>query len=101
MSKKKAAKGMTFGTDLVQDMKLGQGPATGQRGGGHRTADQDYVGQLQEITNDANLVRDLRSAEDCDIRMRRILGDCAQRFELSNHQEARRPLGDKFGHADR
>jgi hypothetical protein len=61
-------------------------------GVGHATADDDFVGLLQQILDQRDLVRDLRPAQNGEQRTLRMLQHRRERLQFSLHQEARRLL---------
>ena len=67
----------------------------------HRAADEDRVGDLQEGVDDADLVGDLRAADDRDERPARVREDPGQRLDLALQQAARGRALDVLDDADR
>ena len=97
-----------LGEDLAGDGDLVTGalgrahlvPLGGQERVGHGAADQHRVGDGEHVPDEADLVRDLESAEDDDERPRRLAEQAAEDLELLGHEQAghrgqivRDPLG--------
>ena len=64
-------------------------PLDGEEREGHRAADEDRVGALQEGLEHADLVRHLGPADDRHERARGILEDAGERAHLALEQQAR------------
>ena len=58
----------------------------------HAAADDDFVGLVEQVVDELNLVRDLRAAEDREQRTLRMVEHRAERIQFLLHQVAARAL---------
>ena len=61
-----------------------------EEGEHHAAADEQLVGLAEQVVDDAELVGDLRAAEDHDVGPRGVDGQPAQHVDLGGHQAAHR-----------
>ena len=61
---------------------------SGQEGEGHAAADEEHVGLLQQVGDDAELVGDLGAAEDDAVGALGVTGDLGQGLDLLEDEQA-------------
>ena len=79
-----------LGVGLAAERLADGVPLRAQEREAHRAADDDRLGDLQEALDHADLVLDLRAADDRDERLSGALEDARQRPHLAFEQAARR-----------